>query len=84
MWLDPGMSELTRHNRRWLVAIAALGVTATFACSEDEGEKPESATETNVAPAPCDSDDDCPGRCVLPGEAGASGEELGFCELEQD
>jgi len=78
------MSKLTWHERRWLVAIVALGMNVTLACSEDEGEKPESATETNVTPAPCDSDDDCPGRCVLPGGAGASGEELGFCEFKQD
>jgi hypothetical protein len=80
MWLDPDMSELIGHGRRWLVAIAVLAMNATVACSADEGTKPEGATETNVAPAPCESDEDCPGRCIMLDGEGGSGERLGFCE----
>ena len=75
------MSTLIWNNLRWLVAMAGLVTGFASACSEAEGTEPQAATETNVAPAPCDSDDDCPGRCVsLVGAAGSGGEELRFCE----
>lgn len=74
------MSELIGHDRRWLIAIAVLVMHLTVACSGDEDTKPEGATETNVAPAPCESDEDCDGRCITPEGEGGSGEPLGFCE----
>lgn len=74
------MSELIGYGRRWLVAIAVLVMTVTVACSGDEDTKPEGATETNVVPAPCESDEDCAGRCITLEGQGGSGEQLGFCE----
>lgn len=78
IWLDHCMSELIGHGRRWRVAMAVLVATSSIGCSEDEGTKPETATETNVAPAPCESDEDCPLRCVRFSGEGGSGD--GFCE----
>lgn len=74
------MSELIRRDWGWLVAIAVLVANSSIACSEAGGTKPERATETNVAPAPCESDDDCPLRCIPFNGEGGSSEALGFCE----
>lgn len=67
--------------------VAVVGLATFLACSSGgsdspaelpdpeqlQGGDPKGATETNVAPAPCDADADCPEpmRCVplMPGEA---------------
>jgi len=52
--------------------------------TEPEGSNPaQGATETNVAPAPCETDGECPGsRCVrFELDDGSPGP--GFCEAEE-
>lgn len=75
--LAAGVQRLTLTA---VITAAAFGLLAAVGgCTS---EQDPGATETNVAPAPCDSDDDCPSHeCLgLGGENTGGGSVLGFCE----
>lgn len=63
---------------RALLAVSSF-VMAVAACSSPD--KASGATETNVAPAPCTSDEECPsGRCLNDPNVEAGGAGPGWCE----
>ena len=68
--------------RRGTPFIAALLVGLACSSSSDDDEQArEGATETNFAPVPCTSDEECPTtRCVLRDDDG--GEGSGYCEAK--
>ena len=68
-----------------LVAVIAAGGSA---CGRDDdgpgkGDPGGGATETNVAPAPCSSDDDCPSGVDCKGFDGGAPDAGGFCDVNE-
>jgi hypothetical protein len=74
-------------NRSLALALAFVGSQLLLACASDDDAKPgaqpkpPSATETNVAPAPCKADSDC-------GDGGMCNPPLGpdqsrFCNVQE-
>jgi hypothetical protein len=60
--------------------VAATTLLGTACSSGDDDDEPRSATETNVAPAPCDSNADCPETLCLHWQLEDGSEGPGFCE----
>ena len=63
----------------------SLGCLLVLACSDDSSNAdepmvPEGATETNVAPAPCNSNDDCPSGVAC---AKTSDDGPGHCDVQE-
>jgi hypothetical protein len=62
-----------------LACIAGLWIAGAACSSANEG--PRGATETNVAPAPCNWDSECPSmHCARIEGEGGGGAGPGFCE----
>lgn len=69
---------LAEHS--WLLAfvlgLAVLGIGCSSGGDDEQGR--EDATETNFAPPPCGSDEECPNGCRC--ARSEDGEEPGLCE----
>ena len=64
-----------------LLALAGCKGEDDGGTAKDENQAGQGATETNVAPAPCKDDDDCPEgiACAFPEQGG----DIGFCDVNE-